>query len=82
MGYNTCQAILTIHALLGCDTTSRLSNIGKGIALTKFKVDDEFQTYANVFSSPQAGRDEIIEVETNLLFKVYGAKLFLHIRLH
>ena len=36
LGEESCNAILPIHALLGCDTTSRLFSIGKQVALQKF----------------------------------------------
>ena len=37
LGSTVCGAILVVHALLKCDTTSRLFSIGKGVALQKFK---------------------------------------------
>ena len=36
LGPFTCKHILFLHALLGCDTTSRLFGIGKGAVLKKF----------------------------------------------
>ena len=38
-----CDGIPTIHALLVCDTTSRVLSIRKGGVLTKFKKDERFQ---------------------------------------
>ena len=35
----TCKHILFLHALLGCDITSRLFGVGKGTVLKKFKVN-------------------------------------------
>ena len=35
LGPNLCKHILSVHALLGCDTTSRVFGIGKGAALNK-----------------------------------------------
>ena len=37
LGPTACQHILFLHALLGCDTTSRLYGIGKGVCLKKFR---------------------------------------------
>ena len=35
LGTYVCNNILTIHAILGCDTTSRIHNTGNGMALQK-----------------------------------------------
>ena len=35
LGSNVCLVILFIHAILGCDTTSRLQRIGKSTFLKK-----------------------------------------------
>ena len=43
LGQCVCDGILAIHALFGCDTTSRVFSIGKGVALTKFQKDGRFQ---------------------------------------
>ena len=40
LGQCVCDGMLAIHALLGCDTTSRVFSISKGAALTKFQKDD------------------------------------------
>ena len=37
-----CKSILVLHALLGCDTTSRLFNVGKGKSVIYFKKDSNF----------------------------------------
>ena len=37
LGRNVTSSILFVHALLGCDTTSRVHGIGKDIALKKAK---------------------------------------------
>ena len=74
MGSNVCEAILVIHPLLGCDTTSRLYSINKGVALTKFKGDLEFQRLTYIFNNLEARKQEVIEAGEKLLLKVYGAK--------
>ena len=38
LGRNVTSSILFVHVLLGCDTTSRVYGIGKGIALKKAKL--------------------------------------------
>jgi len=58
LGAKICSHILFLHALLGCDTTSHLYGIGKGLSLKKFKSSKHFCEQAMVFdtlsSSPQA----------------------------
>ena len=50
LGQEICDAILLIYASLGCDTTSRLSSIGKGVALQKFKRENSFRCFSKIFS--------------------------------
>ena len=60
LGANVCANILFVHAILGCDTTSRIHGIGKGVALTKIRTDALFREQANVFNHPGASKDEVI----------------------
>jgi len=43
IGTDICKHILFLHAVLGCDTTSRLHGIGKGASLKKFKANNTFR---------------------------------------
>ena len=43
LGSFVCKHIFFLHAMLGCDTTSRLFGIGKGTILKKFKENVELQ---------------------------------------
>ena len=52
LGPDICKHILFIHALLGCDTTSRLYGIRKATSLTKFKASHTFHEQAEVFHLP------------------------------
>ena len=49
LGPSVCKNILFVHALLGCDTTSSIYGIGKGVALHKIKRDELFREQADVF---------------------------------
>ena len=51
LGANVCANILFVHAILGCDTISRIHGIGKGVALTKIRTDALFREQANVFTT-------------------------------
>ena len=50
LGRNVTSSILFVHALLGCDTTSRVHGIGKGIALKKAKTNAQFRQLVGVFN--------------------------------
>ena len=54
LGANVCANILFVHAILGCDTISRIHGIGKGVALSKIRTDALFRKQANVFNHPGA----------------------------
>ena len=51
LGSDICQHILFLCAVLGCDTTSRLHGIGKGISLAKYQTNNAFCEQANVHSA-------------------------------
>jgi len=60
------SSILSVHALLGCDTTQSrvllvfMHGIGKGVALKKVKTDAWFREQATVFNRTSATQDDII----------------------
>ncbi|KAK3085994.1 hypothetical protein FSP39_011885 [Pinctada imbricata] len=44
LGPNLCNLLPVIHALTGCDTTSRLYSIGKGLAIKRFCLQKLYAT--------------------------------------
>ena len=48
LGPDICQHILTLLAVLRCDTTSRLHGIGKGASFKKYQTNNAFREQANV----------------------------------
>ena len=56
LGRNVTSSIFVVHALLGCDTTSRVHGIGKGIALKKPKINAQFRQMVGVFQILQVRR--------------------------
>ena len=40
LGETFCENVLFMHAFLGCDTTSRIYSIGKGVIVKKFIEED------------------------------------------
>lgn len=65
------RRLLFCHALLGCDTTSRLYGIGKAAALKKLQ-DEEFSKVADVFLNPSSSKHEVIEAGEKALLIIYG----------
>ena len=49
LGNDMCRNILFLHAILGCDTTSKVYGLGKGIALKAFEKSGIFRQAAYVF---------------------------------
>lgn len=59
LGAQFCENILFAHALLGCDTTSRVFGIGKGVALKQLRNSVDFNLQAQTFSNSMATPEEI-----------------------
>ena len=66
--------LLFVHAILGCDTTSQVFSIGKGIALKKLKTSSDFRDQVAVFhralganskdyiiAADEKGRSELVQ---------------------
>ena len=73
LGRNVTSSILFVHALLGCDTTSRVHGIGKGIALKKAKINAQFRQLAGVFNRSDSSREDVIEAGEKALLSVFNA---------
>ena len=54
LGREVCNNMLFAHAILGCDTTSRVFSMGKGLALKHIRSDKHFITQAEVFLQENA----------------------------
>ena len=50
LGPQTSKHLLFLHAVLGCDTTSRLYGVGKSVSLRKFLKNDDFKKVAHDFT--------------------------------
>ena len=74
LGNKMCEAILLIHALRGCDTTSRLYSIDKGVTIQRFKREECFRRLTKIFNNPTSSREDVISAGERLLLIVYGAK--------
>jgi len=74
LGANVCPNVLLVHTILGCDTTSRIHGIGKGVALTKIRIDALFREQANVFNHPGTSKDEVIMAGEKALLCLYNCR--------
>ena len=74
LGYQICDNLLFAHALLGCDTTSRVLGIGKPEAFKKLRSNAFFREKADVFQDPQATPEDIHIAGENALVCLYSGR--------
>ena len=67
LSIDVCNNILTIHAILGCDTTSRIHNTGKGMALQNFLNNVQFRKNIYTFNDKQFLQHKLPILEKFLL---------------
>ena len=72
LGSFICKHI--IHAMLGCDSTSRVFGLGKGVLLKKIRSNLHLQQYANVFSSRQSTNEDVKKAGEQTMVILYGGK--------
>jgi hypothetical protein len=60
--------------VLGCDTTSRLYGIGKGVSLKKIKSSHLFREQANVFAAQSFSKEDGAASEENVMVSLYNVK--------
>lgn len=63
-----CSLLPCRHAVAGCDTTSRLFVIGKGVSLQKLKNVQHFKKQTNVFSGT------ILKMQGDYPFRFLGLR--------
>jgi hypothetical protein len=71
LGPDMCSLLPLIHAISGCDTTSRMFGVGKGITLKKFEESEFVKAQAHIFYSAQTS-EEIINAGEQLISSLYG----------
>ena len=74
LGSLICSHILFLHAMLGCDTTSRLYYIGKSTILKKFKAKTILHHSAQIFNNPNSTAKEIKFAGEKALVNIYNGK--------
>ena len=73
LGTEVCDNMLFLHAVLGCDTTSRVHGLGKGAALKKFMTSPEYRQHAAAFQSSST-REEVTTAGENALVLLLNGK--------
>ena len=68
------ESILFIHAILGCDTTSSLYGIGKGLSLKAFMRKEQFKQQAITFSNKLSSKEQIVADGERALAILYNGK--------
>ncbi len=74
LGADICNNILFIHAILGCDTTSRLYGLGKGLSMKRFTSSALFRDKAEQFCKKDATVDDVIDAGEAALVCPYNGK--------
>jgi len=74
LGESICCVLPVVHALCGCDTTSRLYAIGKGTALRKVREDNGFLKCIETFCGQSGSKDAISSAGEKALVYLYGEK--------
>ena len=74
LGADICNNALFIHAILGCDTTSRLYGLGKGLSLNRFTSGALYRDKAGQFCNKDATVDDVIDAVEAALVCLYSGK--------
>ena len=72
LGPAVCRNMFFLHAILGCDTTSRPYGTGKGASLKKYGESVYFQD--QLFDIPGSTQAEVATAGENALVVLYGGK--------
>ena len=72
LGSCIISKLLFIHAITGCDTTSRLFGIGKAASLAKIQCSGEFSKAADAFMQDKANKEGIMKAGENALVILYN----------
>ena len=72
LGMHICANLPFVHAILGCDSTSMLYNIGKPLALKKLQSSRVFTTIAATFMQEDSSNEDIVQSGEVALVLLYG----------
>jgi 5'-3' exonuclease len=74
LGESICRVLPVVHAICGCDSTSRLYGIGKGTALKKVRDGGDFLKCLETFCGQNGTTDEITSAGEKALVYLYGGQ--------
>ncbi|VDI23197.1 Hypothetical predicted protein [Mytilus galloprovincialis] len=74
LGNEIVDLLPFIHAITGCDTTSRLYGIGKKEGLKRLRENAFFRELASVFLKQDATSDDVIQSGQSALVILYGGE--------
>ncbi|GFO01029.1 hypothetical protein PoB_002753400 [Plakobranchus ocellatus] len=74
LGSLICHLLPFLHAINGCDTTSRLFGVAKGLPLKKIKTDADFKTAAETFCTKGKTTADVIASGEKALISLYGGR--------
>lgn len=72
LGTQVCKLLPFIHAVTGCDTTSRLYSVGKAVALKKAKNDKHFTRQGEIFMNTASTKKDVIKAGEEAVVCLYG----------
>ena len=72
LGHDTYFHLPFIHAISGCDITSRFYGFGKPVSLWKFRTDSRFRLAAKTFSTKGETGEAIIQAGEQAIISMYG----------
>ncbi|GFO08626.1 hypothetical protein PoB_003513100 [Plakobranchus ocellatus] len=75
LGPLICHFLPFLLAINGCDTTSRLFGMAKGLPLKKIKTDADFKTAAETFCTKGKTTADIIASGERALISLYGGRV-------
>ena len=65
---------LVTHAILGCDTTSRVLGVEKGVSLRLVQESDTFRAKASIFLKQSATKEEIAAAGEKAMIQLFTGK--------
>ena len=75
LGHDMCSQLIFIHAVTGCDTTSRIFGVGKKTAVQKLvKGDPILRSCANAFTIPNQTTEMIDDLGCQVMAVLFGGK--------
>ena len=75
LGMHKCKILPVVHAITGCDTTSRLFGIGKGVALKKLSKTDNVTMAIEEFLKPGNHLETVVTSGEQIIASLYGGVL-------